>query len=73
MKLVVINTFENSAAAMDYMQKARAAAPREVVPWLPAGKYTFMIISAPNLELLLNNKDMQAYRKFLTAAYPDKF
>ena len=73
LKLVVINTFENSTTAMEYLQKARAAAPREVVPWLPAGKYTFMIISAPNLQLLMNNKDMQAYRKFLEAAYPGKF
>jgi len=70
LKLVVINTFENSAAALDYLQKAKAAAPREVVPWLPAGKYTFLIISAPNLQLLLSNKDMPGYRKFLTTAYP---
>jgi len=73
LKLVVINSFENSAAALDYLQKAKAAAPREVVPWLPAGKYTFLIISAPNLQLLLSNKDMPGYRKFLTTAYPDKF
>jgi hypothetical protein len=72
-KLVVVNTFENSGAAMDYLQKAKAAAPREVVPWLPAGKYTFLVISAPNLELLLSNKDLPGYRKFLSTAYPDKF
>jgi len=73
LKLVVIHTFENSTAALDYLQKAKAAAPREVVPWLPAGKYTFLVISAPNLELLLQNKDMQGYRSFLSAAYPGKF
>ena len=73
LKLVIINTFENSTAAFDYLQKAKAAAPREVVPWLPAGKYTFLVISAPNLELLLSNKDMPGYRKFLSTAYPDKF
>jgi len=70
LKLVVINSFQNSAAALDYLQKAKAATPREVVPWLPAGKYTFLIISAPNLQLLLSNKDMPGYRKFLTTAYP---
>jgi hypothetical protein len=69
-KLVVINTFENVTAALDYLQKAKAAAPREVVPWLPAGKYTFLVISAPNLDLLMQNKDMQGYRSFLSAAYP---
>lgn len=70
LKLVVINSFENGAAALDYLRKAKAAAPGEVVPWLPAGKYTFLIISAPNLQLLLSNKDMPGYRKFLTTAYP---
>ena len=70
---VVVNTFANSDAAMDYLQKAKAAAPREVVPWLPVGKYTFLVISAPNLELLLSNKDLPGYRKFLSTAYPDKF
>jgi hypothetical protein len=72
-KLVIVNSFENSGAAMDYLQKAKAAAPRDVVPWLPAGKYTFLVISAPNLELLLSNKDLPGYRKFLSTAYPDKF
>jgi hypothetical protein len=73
LKLVVINTFGNSAAALDYLRKAKAAAPGEVVPWLPAGKYSFLIISGPNLQLLLSNKDMPGYKKFLTSAYPDKF
>jgi len=73
LKLVVINSFGTSAAAIDYLRKAKAAAPREVVPWLPAGKYSFMIISAPNLQLLLSNKDMEGYKKFVTTAYQDKF
>ena len=64
LKLVVIGSFENAAAALEYMHKAQASAPREVVPWLPANKYSFLIISGPNLELLLNNKDMPAYRRF---------
>jgi hypothetical protein len=70
---VVIGNFENSDAAMDYLQKVRALSPRQIVPWLPAGKYTFLVISGPNLDLLLNNKDMPAYRQFLSAIYPGKF
>lgn len=73
LKLVVIGNFPTDAAALDYMQNIKALAPRQIVPWLPAGKYTFQIISVPNLELLLSNKDMSAYRRFLTAAYPGKF
>jgi hypothetical protein len=48
-------------------------APRQIVPWLPKNNYSFLLISGANLELLLKNKDMDAYRKFLMAAYPGKF
>jgi hypothetical protein len=71
LKLMVISKFANADDALQYMRNIRALAPREIVPWLPAGKYSFLIISANNLELLLNNKDMPAYRKFLSAAYPN--
>jgi len=72
-KMVVIGNFGNADDALQYLQKAKALAPRQIVPWLPAGKYSFLIISGPNLDLLLNNKDLPAYRKFLSAAYPGKF
>jgi outer membrane protein assembly factor BamD (BamD/ComL family) len=73
LKTVVISGFATDKDAADYLQKVKALSPREIIPWLPANKYTFLIISATNLELLLNNKDMPAYRKFLSAAYPGKF
>jgi len=72
LKMVVIGNFGNADDALQYLQKAKALAPRQIVPWLPAGKYSFLIISGPNLDLLLNNKDLSAYRKFLQAAYPGK-
>ena len=40
---------------------------------MPAGKYTFLIISDASLKLLLSNNDLPAYLKFLSAAYPGKF
>ncbi len=73
MKIVVINGFENSDAALEYLDKAKKSAPREIVPWLPVGKYSFIIISNDNLEVLKTNKDILAYRKFLNASYPGKF
>ncbi|HTI12292.1 MAG TPA: tetratricopeptide repeat protein [Puia sp.] len=72
LKLVVIGSFPNAAAAQEYMHKAQAAAPREVVPWLPADKYSFFIISGPNLELLLNNRDMPAYKRFDKLVNPNE-
>jgi tetratricopeptide (TPR) repeat protein len=72
LKLLVISNFKDADAALDYLRNVKGSAPRAIIPWMPAGKYSFQIISSNNLELLLNNKDMNAYRKFLSAAYPDK-
>lgn len=73
LKLVIISKFGNSNDALEYLKNIKALAPREIIPWLPAGKYTFLIISNANLDLLLSNKDMPAYRKFLSAADPSTF
>jgi outer membrane protein assembly factor BamD (BamD/ComL family) len=72
-RMVVISGFENSAIALDYMEKARKQAPRDIIPWLPATKYSFLIITNDNLVLLMSNKDIIAYQKFLSAYYPGKF
>jgi tetratricopeptide (TPR) repeat protein len=73
LKLVIISHFDSAGAALDYLQKAKAMAPREIVPWLPVAKYRFLIISGANLDLLMGNKDMQAYRRFLQTVYPGTF
>jgi len=72
-KVLVIGSFPTDKDALTYLTNARALAPRQIVPWLPADKYSFLIISGANLQLLLNNKDLNAYRQFLSAAYPGKF
>jgi outer membrane protein assembly factor BamD (BamD/ComL family) len=72
-KMLVISNFPTDKDALTYLTSMKALAPRQIVPWLPAGKYTFLIISAANLQVLLNNKDLNAYRQFLSAAYPGKF
>jgi hypothetical protein len=73
LKMVVIGNFQKDSDALNYLQKVKALAPRQIVPSLPVNKYSFLIISGANLELLLNSKDLPAYRKFLSAAYPGKF
>jgi hypothetical protein len=72
-KLLVIGNFPTDKEALAYLQNVKALAPRQIVPWLPKDKYTFLLISGANLNLLLNNKDLTAYLKFLSAAYPGKF
>ncbi len=72
-KLVVISGFENANAALTYLDQVRKAAPRDIVPWLPVAKYSFIIITDDNLSLLKNNKDLPAYFKFLSSYFPGKF
>ncbi|MBS1946176.1 MAG: tetratricopeptide repeat protein [Bacteroidetes bacterium] len=72
-KLVLINGFQSADDAIQYIDKAKKIAPREIVPWLPVGKYSFLIISNDNLEILKTNKDIAAYKKFLETSYPGKF
>jgi outer membrane protein assembly factor BamD (BamD/ComL family) len=72
-KLVVISGFDSAGAALEYMNKARTLAPREIIPWLQAGKYSFLILSDQNLEILKSNKDMAGYKKFLSQYFPGKF
>jgi len=73
LKLVVIGGFENADAALDYFDHARKTAPREVIPWLPANKYSFLIITDDNLLILQSNKDIEEYKRFLSAFYPGRF
>jgi tetratricopeptide (TPR) repeat protein len=72
-KLMLIDGFPNAAAALNYLDKAKTAAPRDVIPWLPANKYSFIIISHNNLPVLLNSKDIGPYRTFLGQSYPGRF
>jgi tetratricopeptide (TPR) repeat protein len=71
--LVLMSPFENAAAALDYMEKTRKIASTEIVPWMPAGKLNFVVISGANLELLKSTNDLPEYRRFIRLAYPGKF
>lgn len=69
-KLVLMPGFSDAAAALDYTGRTQRVAGAQVVPWLAADKYSFIIISAGNLEILKNIKDIEAYKKFAEASYP---
>lgn len=70
--LLVFSSFANADAAMLFAYKAKKAAPDEV-SWLPAAKYSFLIISDANLELLINNKNLKEYKDLLNKQFPGKF
>jgi hypothetical protein len=71
--LMVIDGFPNAAEALAYMDKAKKLAGNDIIPWLPANKYSFVIISHNNLPVLSNLKDIGVYKSFLVQSYPGRF
>lgn len=72
LQLLVIGNFSNDNAAIDYYNKIKRGAAREV-SWLPAAKYSFLIITNDNLQVLKTNKDLTGYKTLLNTLYPGKF
>jgi tetratricopeptide (TPR) repeat protein len=72
-KLVLIGTFPNANEAITYIDKTKKLAATEIIPWLPAAKYSFVIITDNNLQVLMNSKDVNALKNFLNQTYPGKF
>lgn len=60
------------ASALSYHDELKNAA-RQIVPWLPAEKYTFIIISEHNLEILKTRKNIEEYKLFIRQYIKDKF
>jgi hypothetical protein len=72
-RLMLVDGFPNAAAALAYVEKAKKAAPADIIPWLPANKYSFIIISNNNLPVLTNLKDVAGYKSVLAQWYPGRF
>jgi hypothetical protein len=70
--LLTIASFQDAGAAMQYYEKIKRAAPSEL-SWLPANKYSFIIITAENLQLLKTNKNLADYKKLLNTQFPGRF
>ncbi len=70
--LLVFTQFETADAAITYMDRLKKNIRNEI-SWLPPDKYTFYIISAGNLELLKQNKNLKSYIEILNKKYPGKF
>lgn len=69
-KFMLMSGFSDALGALDYMYKVQRIAGAQIVPWLSAGKYSFIVISESNLNVLKNNKDMESYRQFVDSNYP---
>ncbi len=51
-KILVIRNFATDKEAMTYLASMKALAPRQIVPWLPAGKYAFILASMPESSIV---------------------
>ncbi|KYP13579.1 tetratricopeptide repeat protein [Flavihumibacter sp. CACIAM 22H1] len=72
-KLVSIRGMVNEAAAMEYIQKAKPLAEKEIIPWMKKENYYFMPVAEDNLNLLLDSSNLPAYRSFLQQIFPNQF
>jgi tetratricopeptide (TPR) repeat protein len=70
--LLVITSFRDAAAALVYYTKIKKDASSEI-SWLPASKYSFLIITEENLQLLKTNKNLTGYKALLNTQFPNRF
>lgn len=70
--ILIFSKFTDANAAILYADRLKKNAAAEV-SWLPANKYSFLIISDANLQVLKANKDFAGYIKLLNSKYPGKF
>jgi len=70
--LLLVSPFANATAALEFYDKFKRAARTEI-SWLPANKYSFLIIDSNNLDLLKNNKNINGYKNLLNTQYPNRF
>ena len=73
MNVVLLGPFSDAAAAMIYVEKVKPQAAGTIIPWLKPDKYSFTIISQPNLDVLNETKDVEGYKSLIEKVLPGKF
>jgi len=68
-----LSTFNNAGDAIEYMEKIKKIGTTEIFSWLPAEKYSFIIISPSNLKLMMEEKKLDTYYQYLRKQLPGKF
>ncbi len=70
-QLLLIGSFPQSTAALDYLKEVKKAAPTTIFPWLNANRYRFGIIDAENLQQVQSDKKYDDYEQYIQRVYPD--
>ncbi len=73
LNIVLLGPFSDAASALIYVNKVKPQAPGVIIPWLKSDKYSFTIISQPNLDILNDTKDLQGYKSLIEKILPGKF
>lgn len=71
--LLLFGPFTNADEAIAYMDRVRPMTASRILPWIPANKFSYSLISPANLALLMESKDLDGYIGFLKELFPDKF
>ena len=71
--LVLEGPFTDANAAVEYIDKVKPLARSSILPWLKAEKFSFLIISKANLDLLKVSQDVDSYKLLIQKAVPGKF
>jgi hypothetical protein len=69
-RLIVIGPFENVREATTYLEQIRSQSAANLVPWMSPANYDWLPISVGNLPILLEQKELTAYRTFLNTKRP---
>jgi len=73
LNVVLLGPFSDAASAVIYVDKVKPKAPGVIIPWLKPDKYSFTIISQPNLDILNDTKDVNGYKALIEKVLPGKF
>ena len=71
--IVLLGPFTDAGTALEYSDKIKPVTPTTILPWLKADKYSFIMISNPNLSIMGTTKDIDGYKKLIQQALPGKF
>lgn len=72
-QLVLMSGFKDAGEAVAYVERTKPLTHSRIVPWLSAEKVKYSIIDADNLKLLMENKDLDTYKKLMEQVLPGKF
>jgi outer membrane protein assembly factor BamD (BamD/ComL family) len=72
-RILLLSPFKDVQDAVTYVDAVKPRTATEILPWLKGGKYSFIILSDSNYDILKMNKDIDNYKAFLNQHLPGKF